>query len=209
MESEENIKRRKRKADENEEKENSHDGLWIVLIFVAYILVIGFFHSVETYNDLIQKEQQLKSNESAYGGSVYVAYQQIESVWRVYDTYLSHESGVFKEATKLRAQYYEAAREGNSKATVDAAIAFQSLSVKEAFPQLVSSQLAENTQKNFIESINNMDASLRAWISDTKNYNVARNQFWGRIVGDYGGLPREFAYYRSEKTVLNVTQILN
>jgi hypothetical protein len=208
MEPEEKKENGKKKTN-NKKKKSDHDGLWIVLIFLVYMLVIGLFHSVSTYNDLVLKEQQLKSNESAYGGSVYVAYQQIESVWRVYDTYLSHESGVFKEATKLRAQYYEAAREGNSRATVDAAIAFQSLSVKEAFPQLVSAQLAENTQKNFIESINNMDDSLRAWISDTKNYNVARNQFWGRIVGDYGGLPREYAYYKSEKTVLNVTQILN
>lgn len=208
MNSDEDKGKTKHKTDSKKKKTN-HDGLWVALIFVVYLLAIGLFHSVETYNNLILKEQQLKQNESAYGGSVYVAYQQIESVWRVYGTYLSHESEVFKEATKLRVQYYDAAREGNSRATINAAMAFQALSVKEAFPQLVSAPLAENTQENFIKSISSMDASLKSWIADTKDYNVARNQFWGRIVGDYAGLPREYSYYKSEKTVLNVTQILN
>ena len=161
------------------------------------------------YNGLIQNQQQVKQQESRYGAALDLGSQKIESVWVIYKTYLSHESELMENATRLRAQYYKAAAEGNPQATVNAALAFQLLSVREAFPQLVSAPIAKDTQRSFEESINEMKNALDDWIYATQVYNTQRNVFPNNIVGNMFNFPSEYNYYHSEKAKFNVSEILN
>ncbi|MFA6097722.1 MAG: LemA family protein [Candidatus Paceibacterota bacterium] len=181
----------------------------VVLAVFAGAGILGWWSS--TYNDLIYNEQLVQQKESGYGAQLDISTNKIEGLWAIYETYIDHESEVFKEATKERAQYYKAVNEGNATAQVQSALAFQvqALSIKEAFPQIVSAHLPEQTQREFSESINELDTALDDWIHQIQVYNVLRSSFFTSIVGNYYGFPKEYKYYKSEKTKLNVNEILN
>jgi LemA protein len=182
---------------------------WLVVGIIALAILIFGGIVVGGYNNLVQQQQQVKQGESSYGAALDLGSQKIEAVWDIYKTYLSHESELFENATRLRAQFYKSAAEGDPQATVNAAIAFQLLSVKEAFPQLVSAPIAKDTQSSFEESINEMKTALDDWIHATQVYNTQRNIFPNNVIGNMFGFPSEYDYYHSEKTKLNVSEILN
>lgn len=178
-------------------------GIIILAILISAGMVVG------GYNNLVQQQQQVKQGESRYGAALDLGSQKIEAVWDIYKTYLSHESELFENATRLRAQFYKSASEGDPKATVNAAFAFQLLSVKEAFPQLVSAPIAKDTQRSFEESINEMKTALDDWIYVTQVYNTQRNIFPNNVIGNVFNFPSEYNYYHSEKAKLNISEILN
>jgi len=178
---------------------------WIALAAIIFVaIIIG-----GTYNGLVQKQQAVKERESLYASALYLGSEKIEAVWSVYNTYLTHESGLFEKATKLRAQYYDAAAKGDPGATVKAAMEFNLLAVKEAYPQLVSAPVAQQTIDSMEEPINEMKTALDDWIVKTKEYNTKRGQFPGNVIGGIFNFPSEYDYYRSDKTKLNVSEILN
>lgn len=181
----------------------------LVLVAIAGFAILGWWST--TYNDLIHKQQLVEQKESGYGANLDIATNKIEGVWAIYETYIDHESEVFKEATKERAQYYKAVNEGNASAQVQSALAFQvqALSVKEAFPQIVSAHLPEQSQREFVSAINELKTSLDDWIYQVQVYNTKRNSFFTSIVGNFHGFPKEYKYYKSEKTKLDVNEILN
>lgn len=178
-------------------------GIIILIILIPLGMVIG------SYNNMVQQQQLVKQGESRYGAALDLGSQKIESVWTIYKTYLSHESELMENATRLRAQFYKSAAEGDPQSTVNAALAFQLLSVKEAFPQLVSAPIAKDTQRSFEESINEMKTELDDWIYATQVYNTQRNQFPNNVVGNMFNFPAEYNYYHSEKAKLNVSEYLN
>lgn len=182
---------------------------YIILGVIILAILISGGTIIGGYNNLVQQQQQVKQEESRYGAALDLGSQKIEAVWTIYTTYLSHESELFENATKLRAQFYKSASEGDPKATVNAALAFQLLSVKEAFPQLVSAPIAKDTQRSFEESINEMKTALDDWITATQVYNTQRTIFPNNVIGNAFNFPREYNYYHSENVRLNVSVILN
>ena len=183
--------------------------VWIILGIIILAIVISIGTVIGSFNNLVQQQQLVKQGESRYGAALDLGSQKIEAVWDIYKTYLSHESELFENATRLRAQYYKAAAEGDPKATVNAALAFQLLSVKEAFPQLVSAPIAKDTQRSFEESINEMKTALDDWITVTQVYNTQRGIFPNNVIGSIFNFPSEYNYYHSEKAKLNISEILN
>lgn len=182
---------------------------WITVGAMALIALILVLTVIGAFNGLVQKQQLVKQGESRYGAALDLGSQKIEAVWVVYTKYLSHESGLFENATRLRGQYYKAAAEGNPDATVQAALAFNLLAVREAYPQLVSAPLAQQSIRSMEESINEMKTALDDWIYQIQVYNTQRNSFPTNIVGSTFNFPSEYNYYRSEKARLNVSEILN
>jgi LemA protein len=181
---------------------------WIIagIIILAILIPVGTVWG--GYNSLIQAQQLVKQGESRYGAALDMGSEKIDAVWIVYKTYLSHESGLFENATKLRGQFYKAAAEGNPDATVKAALAFNLLAIREAYPQLVSAPVAQQSIRSMEESINEMKTALDDWIYQTQVYNTQRNIFPNNVIGNTFNFPSDYNYYRSEKARLNVTEIL-
>jgi len=185
----------------------------VVAIFVTLLLavlaILGWWSA--TYNDLINTEQRVQEGHARYNGTLDLTAEKIDALWQVYDRYLSHESEVFREATKERAQYYKSVREGNVSGTVESALAFQvqALQIKEAFPQIVSEHLSEQTQAEFSSAINELKTSFEDWMYQTRIYNSKRNSFYTGIVGNYHNFPKQYPYYETQRTKLNISEILN
>lgn len=181
---------------------------WIVIGIAALAFLILVGTVLGGYNNLIQRQQLVKQGESRYGAALDLGSQKIEAVWIVYNTYLSHERELFENATRLRGQFYKAAAEGNPDATIKAALAFNLLAIKEAYPQLVSAPVAQQSIRSMEESINEMKTALDDWIYQTQIYNTQRNIFPNNVIGNSFGFPSEYSYYHSEKTRLDVSEIL-
>lgn len=200
----------------SEKKGNSHDGVWIAIIAIVVVGILFEDGTRHMYDSLVSKDQNVTSNESVYRNNVHVVGQVVESMWRIFKAQLSHESETLVDATRLRSDYDNALKEGKSEDVVNIAMQFKVLSVNEAFPQLTTTPLAEQTQVEVKSSINELEASFRYWMKDVKDYNTARGSVFGRIsvyvwAHILGGtdLPEKHSYYNFRETELNVTKILN
>jgi LemA protein len=184
---------------------------WIFIGFVAviilFVLIVGGIFA-GSYNGLVSANQKVKEGESRYGAALDVCSAKIEGVWKYYNTYLTHETEVFEKATQARANFYKAAGSGNPNTTVEAALAFNLLATQEAYPQLVSAPVAQQSIRSLEESVNEIKTSLDDWIYQTKRYNTQRQSFPTNILGGMFGFPFEYDYYHSEKAKLDIESIL-
>lgn len=180
----------------------------IIIFFVSIIVVGGTW---EQHDTLVNEEQGVKANKSMYTKSVYITSLKMEASWKVLTRYLPHESSTFIEAAESRSQFYKAAENGNSEATVEAALAFQvqALSINEDFPELVSAPLAMQTQSELVDAINQTSNSFDSWMNSVKIYNEDRQSLWGKFVGGYlFNFPLEYSYYEFDGMEVNASEIL-
>ncbi len=113
-------------------------------------------------------------------------------------------------------EFAEAVAEGDPDKTIEAATRFQeaarglSLSVnvvalQEAYPQLFSPPIVQQTMRGLEESVNEIRTALDDWQVSIRTYNTYRGQ-WPQsfVAGPPLGFPESYDYYKAEKAKLDM-----
>ncbi len=179
----------------------------IIVGLVIIVVLVAAFSGISTYNNLVKNDQHYKASAAHYGAALDLASQKIEGVWSIFNQYLRQEQTIYDKAKEMRAGFYQAAVEGDPKKTVQAATQFQIFAVREAYPMLSTVPVAQQAIRALEEGVNEIKTSLDDWISATESYNYTRNTFVTRLIGNMGGFPPEYDYYKAERARLDISSI--
>lgn len=185
---------------------------WIAVVLLALgvlVAIVVAAASIGAYNGLVHENQLVKLRQGGFSSALDLGTSKIELVWDATNKFFSHESDVIVNATKYRGQFLEAKKEGNPQKAVDAAMAFNIVVTKEAYPQLTSEPVVQKQINSMEESVNEMKTALDDWNTQIERYNTYRASFPTSIIGNLAGFPSEYEYYKSDKTKFDASAIIN
>jgi LemA protein len=176
---------------------------WVGLLAILIFWVIG------KYNGIAAKDQEVKRT----WGDVESDYQRrsdlIPNLVETVKGYASHESGVFEEVTKARAQAIQATGL-EQKAEAENALSgtLKSLfAVSEAYPDLKANQNFLELQRELSDTENKIQASRRFYNSIVLSLNTKVESFPDSFIASSFGFEKKeyFEIAEAEKEVVKVS----
>lgn len=198
-----------------------------VIIVLLVVLGAGFSWITGIQKAMVREQQNVLSQEGRYGAALETLSEKIKGIWSLEKDFLDHEKETLTGVIKARAEavnaagraYSEATAQGNPDKTIEAANEFNRtardfvLSVnvnalREAYPQLFSPGIVQQTLRGLEEAVNEIRTSLDDWQVAIRDYNTYRAQWPQRFVGDLLRFPASFDYYKAEKAKLNMDELM-
>ena len=199
----------------------------IIGIVILVVLVSGFSWIMGIQRNLVQQQQNVLAQEGRYGAALETLGEKIKGIWAIQRDFLEHDRGTLTDVIKARAEaldrsgreFADAAAEGDPNKTIEAATRFQeaarglSLSVnvvalQEAYPQLFSPPIVQQTMRGLEEAVNEIRTSLDDWQVSIRTYNTYRGQWPQSFVAGILGFPGTYDYYKAEKAKLDMEELM-
>jgi len=157
----------------------------IVLIVVAVIVLWVIF----SYNRFVQLVNQAKEAWADIAVQLKRRYDLIPNLVETVKGYATHESSVFENVTKARAQAMQAGTTGEHAATENMLTeALKSLfAVSEAYPDLKANQNFLQLQKELGDTEDKIQASRRFYNTTVMTLNTAEQSFPGNLIANTFG----------------------
>ncbi len=203
--------------------------LWGVIVGVVVVVVVisGFYWIMGIQRNLVQRQQSVLAQEGRYGAALETLSEKIKGLWAIQRDFLEHEKDTLTDVIRARAEaldrsgqeFAEAVAEGDPDKTIEAATRFQeaarglSLSVnvvalQEAYPQLFSPPIVQQTMRGLEESVNEIRTALDDWQVSIRTYNTYRGQWPQSFVAGPLGFPESYDYYKAEKAKLDMEKLM-
>lgn len=199
----------------------------IIGIVILVVVVSGFSWIMGIQRNLVQRQQTVLAQEGRYGAALETLSEKIKGIWAIQRDFLEHEKDTLTEVIRARAEaldrsgqeFADAVAEGDPDKTIDAATRFQesarglSLSVnvvalQEAYPQLFSPPIVQQTMRGLEEAVNEIRTSLDDWQVSIRTYNTYRGQWPQSFVAGFLGFPDSYDYYKAEKAKLDMDELM-
>ncbi|MGE5587056.1 MAG: LemA family protein [Clostridia bacterium] len=196
------------------------------LIAVGLVVLAGFSWVMRTQRDMVGLQQGVLAQEGRYGAALETLSEKIKGIWAIEKDFLEHEKDTLTDVIRARAEavdraaqeFAAATTEGDPQKTVQAATQFReaaeglALSVnvnalREAYPQLFSPPIVQQTMRSLEEAVNEIRTALDDWQVAIRNYNTFRSQWPQSFIGGMLGFPASYDYYKAEKAKLDMNSL--
>ncbi len=157
----------------------------IVLIIIAFIVLWVIF----AYNSLVTLVNQAKEAWADIAVQLKRRYDLIPNLMETVKGYAKHESNVFENVTKARAQAMQAGTPAEHSATENMLSgALKSLfAISEAYPDLKANQNFLQLQKELGDTEDKIQASRRFYNTTVMTLNTAEQTFPGNLIANSFG----------------------
>jgi hypothetical protein len=116
-------------------------------------------------------------------------------------------------------EFAAAVAEGDPDKTIEAANRFQEatrglalsvdvVALQEAYPQLFSPPIVQQTMRGLEEAVNEIRTALDDWQVAIRTYNTYRGQWPQSFVAGFLGFPESYDYYKAEKAKLDMDKLM-
>lgn len=178
------------------------------LIFIV-IVVIVLIYGISLYNAFVSLRQKVAEAWADIDVQLKRRYDLIPNLVETVKGYASHESGVFEEVTKARAQAIQATGL-EQKAEAENALSgtLKSLfAVSEAYPDLKANQNFLELQRELSDTENKIQASRRFYNSIVLSLNTKVESFPDSFIASSFGFEKKeyFEIAEAEKEVVKVS----
>jgi LemA protein len=161
--------------------------LMTLLYIVLAVVVVLVLYVIASYNGFVTKVNRTKEALSDIDVQLKRRYDLIPNLVETVKGYASHESTVFEEVTKARAQAMQASTTGS---LTDKTQAENQLSgtlktlfaVSEAYPELKANQNFLDLQRELADTEDKIQAARRFYNSNVRELNTAIQQFPGTLI---------------------------
>lgn len=197
------------------------------LVVIGLLALAGFSWVMGIQREMVQRQQSVLAQEGRYGAALETLSEKIKGIWAIEKDFLAHEKDTLTDVIKARAEaldktgqeFAAAAAQGDPEKTIEAATKFReaaqglSLAVnvnalREAYPQLFSPPIVEQTMRGLEEAVNEIRTALDDWQVAIRNYNTFRAQWPQSFVAGTLGFPASFDYYKAEKAKLDMDKLM-
>ncbi|MEW6227691.1 MAG: LemA family protein [Bacillota bacterium] len=197
------------------------------LVVIGLLALAGFSWVMGIQREMVQRQQSVLAQEGRYGAALETLSEKIKGIWAIEKDFLEHEKDTLTDVIKARAEaldrtgqeFVAAAAQGDPEKTIEAATKFReaaqglSLAVnvnalREAYPQLFSPPIVEQTMRGLEEAVNEIRTALDDWQVAIRNYNTFRTQWPQSFVAGTLGFPASFDYYKAEKAKLDMDKLM-
>lgn len=197
------------------------------LIIVGLVVLAGFSWVMGIQRDMVRLQQSVLAQEGRYGAALETLSEKIKGIWTIEKDFLEHEKDTLTDVIRARAEaldragqeFAAATVEGDPQKTIEAATRFReaaeglALSVnvnalREAYPQLFSPPIVQQTMRGLEEAVNEIRTALDDWQVAIRNYNTFRSQWPQSFVGGVLNFPASYDYYKAEKAKLNMEDLM-
>ncbi|MGE5584792.1 MAG: LemA family protein [Bacillota bacterium] len=197
------------------------------LVVVGLVVLAGFSWIMGIQRDMVRLQQGVLAQEGRYGAALETLSEKIKGIWAIEKDFLEHEKGTLTDVIRARAEaldragreFATATAEGDPQKTIDAATKFReaaqglALSVnvnalREAYPQLFSPPIVQQTMRGLEEAVNEIRTALDDWQVSIRDYNTFRSQWPQSFVGGALNFPASYDYYKAEKARLNMDELM-
>lgn len=197
------------------------------LVVIGLLGLAGFSWVMGIQREMVQRQQGALAQEGRYGAALETLSEKIKGIWAIEKDFLEHEKDTLTDVIRARAEaldrsgqdFAAAAAAGDPERTIEAATKFReaaqglSLAVnvnalREAYPQLFSPPIVEQTMRGLEEAVNEIRTALDDWQVAIRNYNTFRAQWPQSFVASALGFPTSFDYYKAEKAKLDMGRLM-
>ncbi|HHY31514.1 MAG TPA: LemA family protein [Firmicutes bacterium] len=197
------------------------------LVIVLLVAAAGFSWVMGIQRNMVNLQQSVLAQEGRYGAALETLSEKIKGIWAMEKDFLEHEKDTLTDVIKARAQaldsagqeFAAAAAEGDPQKTIEAATRFReaaeglALSVnvnalREAYPQLFSPAIVQQTMRGLEEAVNEIRTALDDWQVAIRDYNTYRSQWPQSFVGGALNFPASYDYYKAEKAKLDMDALM-
>jgi LemA protein len=179
-----------------------------ILILIA-IVVIVLIYGISLYNTFVSLRQKVAEAWADIDVQLKRRYDLIPNLVETVKGYASHESGVFEEVTKARAQAIQATGlEQKAEAENVLSGTLKSLfAVSEAYPDLKANQNFLELQRELSDTENKIQASRRFYNSIVLSLNTKVESFPDSFIASSFGFEKKeyFEIAEAEKEVVKVS----
>jgi LemA protein len=179
-----------------------------ILILIAIVVII-LFYGISLYNTFVSLRQKVAEAWADIDVQLKRRYDLIPNLVETVKGYASHESGVFEEVTKARAQAIQATGL-EQKAEAENALSgtLKSLfAVSEAYPDLKANQNFLELQRELSDTENKIQAARRFYNSIVLSLNTKVESFPDSVIASSFGFEKKeyFEIAEAEKEVVKVS----
>jgi LemA protein len=167
----------------------------VIIIVVVLVLVAAVFGAM--YNKLVTLNQQSKEAWSDITVQLKRRYDLIPNLVNTVKGYAAHESGVFEEVTKARANAIGAQGvAATAQAENQFAQTMKSLfAVAEAYPDLKASENFQQLQAELTDTEDKIQASRRFYNGIVRDFNTMRTKFPTNIFAGMLGFKEDKVFF--------------
>jgi len=167
----------------------------IYLIVLAVLVVAVLLWLVLTYNRLVRLRNEAQQGFSGIDIQLKRRADLIPNLVEAVKAYAAHESGLFEELAKARADTLTAqgvAGAADAAGKTGAALG-RLFAVAEAYPQLRASENFQRLQEELTDTEDKIAAARRYYNNVVQKFNTSQQTFPASLVaGTFGFGPREF-----------------
>jgi LemA protein len=179
-----------------------------ILILIAIVVII-LFYGISLYNTFVSLRQKVAEAWADIDVQLKRRYDLIPNLVETVQGYSSHESGVFEEVTKARAQAIQATGlEQKAEAENVLSGTLKSLfAVSEAYPDLKANQNFLELQRELSDTENKIQAARRFYNSIVLSLNTKVESFPDSFIASSFGFKKKeyFEIAEAEKEVVKVS----
>jgi LemA protein len=179
-----------------------------ILILIAIVVII-LFYGISLYNTFVSLRQKVAEAWADIDVQLKRRYDLIPNLVETVKGYASHESGVFEEVTKARAQAIQATGlEQKAEAENVLSGTLKSLfAVSEAYPDLKANQNFLELQRELSDTENKIQAARRFYNSIVLSLNTKVESFPDSFIASSFGFKKKeyFEIAEAEKEVVKVS----
>jgi LemA protein len=179
-----------------------------ILILIAIVVII-LFYGISLYNTFVSLRQKVAEAWADIDVQLKRRYDLIPNLVETVKGYSSHESGVFEEVTKARAQAIQATGlEQKAEAENVLSGTLKSLfAVSEAYPDLKANQNFLELQRELSDTENKIQAARRFYNSIVLSLNTKVESFPDSFIASSFGFKKKeyFEIAEAEKEVVKVS----
>lgn len=199
----------------------------IIGIVILVIVISGFSWIMGIQRTLVQRQQSVLAQEGRYGAALETLSEKIKGIWAIQRDFLEHEKDTLTDVIRARAEaldrsgqeFAAAVAEGDPDKTIEAANRFQEatrglalsvdvVALQEAYPQLFSPPIVQQTMRGLEEAVNEIRTALDDWQVAIRTYNTYRGQWPQSFVAGFLGFPESYDYYKAEKAKLDIDKLM-
>ena len=166
----------------------------IIGIVILVLGISGFSWIMGIQRTLVQRQQSVLAQEGRYGAALETLSEKIKGIWAIQRDFLEHEKDTLTDVSKGEAldrsgqEFAAAVAEGDPDKTIEAANRFQEatrglalsvdvVALQEAYPQLFSPPIVQQTMRGLEEAVNEIRTALDDWQVAIRTYNTYRGQW--------------------------------
>lgn len=171
----------------------------VIIIVVVLVLFAAVFGAM--YNGLVRLNQQSKEAWSDITVQLKRRYDLIPNLVSTVKGYAAHESGVFEEVTKARANAIGAQGVAETaKAENQFSQTMKSLfAVAEAYPDLKASENFQQLQAELTDTEDKIQASRRFYNGIVRDFNTKRTTFPTNIFANMLGFKEDKVFFELDE----------
>lgn len=176
--------------------------LIFILLFIILLIVIFI-----QYNSIIKLKLKVQQSKSTIDIYCQQRFDLIPNLVEVVKTYKKYEENIFKDITKLRAEYNKT-KNLNIGQNLDNKLNTV-IAVLENYPELKSSEQFLNLQRNLQKVESQLQAARRIYNNEVTKYNTKISVFPINIIAKIFGFNSEILFTLDNAEIKNNIKINN